>query len=293
MSRIWTLALCYIKKTFYVVRNDVGRQFRSVNFYVVCFFMLLFWYLFTWNIKGLAHDCGFGITPYLQPHFFADSIYGVYGKLLLVLFTCNIPFFDGGRMYDIYSICRIGKSVWFLGKIMYIIVVNIIYGLLFWLFQVIALIPFVSFAGNWGSVLYSAAKDSSLLADYSGYGSVSDIIISDMGPLQAVLWQMLLCILVGSVIGIITFMINGLSGKHIGSLFMVGLVLAADFLNQIDTLFGTGLSKGFFFQWLDLSGYLTGTYQLETATVLLAGIFVLLAVISYVFVKVRWIKTAE
>lgn len=273
-----------------VIKTSLLKTMRSVTFYIILFFLFLFWYLFVWNIKGLAAGSGYGITPYLVPHFYANSVFYVYGLLLLVILACEAPFLDESRMY---SISRSGKLPWALGQMIYIVLLNVIYQVLFFLIQLVTLLPYAAFSRQWGSVLYTAGNDEAALSGYSGYGSVSKVIITKASPLEAMGEQMLLCILFGSFIGVVTFLINGLVRKAVGSVVMVGCILASDFLAEIDMLFGTGYSRRFFFQWLNLEDYLNGIYDLRINALWLFGLFLVTSVIACVCVEKNWIKTTD
>lgn len=280
----------YIRSTLYVAGNSLYSQARSVSFYSVIFFTFIFWYLFTWNIKGLAQAGGYGITPYLLPHFFASGVFENYGLFLLILLTCDASFMGENSLY---AIRRSGKMAWVTGKILYILAVNIIFQLILFVSQLIVLLPYVGISREWGSILYTAAKNPESIAGYSGYGSVSNSVISSMTPWEAVIKQMLLCILLGSVIGAITFLINGLTKKAIGSVIMVGAVLASDFFGQIDMLFGSSYASISPFSWLNLEYYLNGRYEYDTNIAWLIVIFVVCAILSGMAVKWNRIKLTE
>lgn len=280
----------YIRSTLCVTGNSLYSQTRSVSFYAVIFFTLLFWYLFTWNIKGLAQAGGYGITPYLLPHFFANNIFENYGMFLLILLTCDVSFMGENSLY---AIRRSGKMPWVTGKILYILAANIIFQFIMIMSQLIVLLPYVGISGEWGSVLYTAAKNPESIACYSGYGSVSNLVVSSMTPWEAIMKQMLLCVLLGSVMGIITFLINGLTKKTIGAVIMVGAVLASDFFGQIDMLFGTSYASKSPFRWLNLENYLNGRYEYSTNMTWLIIIFVVGAVLSCMAVKWNRIKLTE
>lgn len=283
MAQIFRSALC-------VAGNSLHRQTRSVSFYGVIFFTFLFWELFTWNIKGLAQAGGYGITPYLLPHFFASGVFEKYGLFLLILLTCDAPFMGENSLYAIY---RSGKMTWVTGKILYIFALNIIFQLILFLSQLIVLLPNAGISREWGSVLYTAAKNPESISGYSGYGSVSDSLISAMTSAEAVAKQMLLCIFLGSVIGVITFFINGLTKKAAGSVIMVGAVLASDFLEHTDRLFGTSYAKHSPFGWLNLESYVNGNYKYGTNLVWLAVIFAVCVILTCAAVKGNRIKLTE
>ena len=280
----------YIRCSLHVTGNGIKRQVRSVSFYTVIFFVFLFWCLFTWNIKELAQESGYGVTPYLLPHFFASSVFENYGLFLLILLTCDAPFMGENSLY---SIQRSGRMAWVTGKMLYILVINIIFQLIMFVSQLIVLLPYVGLSEEWGSVLYTAAKNPESISVYSGYGSVSNVVVSSMMPGEAMIKQMMLCVLLGSVIGVVTFLINGLTKKAVGAVVMVGAVLASDFLRQIDMLFGTSYASDSPFRWLNPESYLNGRYEYGTNLIWLICIFIVCAFLSGIVVKYNRIKLTE
>lgn len=290
MNREGREILQWCGRTLRVTGNSIRKLTRSVSFYILVFYTFLFWYLFTWNIKGVAQHSGYGITPYLLPHFFGSGVFEKYGLLLLVLVTCDAPFLDETR---IYSIKRAGKMAWAVGKMIYIAVVNIIFQAVMLIAQMIVLLPYLGFSGGWGSVLYTISKDPSVLQGYSGYGSVEGAIVSNMTPFEACGKQILLCVFLGSLIGVLIFLINGLIGKAVGAVVMAGAILASNFLTFVDSLYQTNYASGFVFKWINLNEYAAGNYEFGRNLACIGGAFLIFAVVSCICVEKNWIRITE
>ena len=273
-----------------VTYTGLRKQIRSTSFSVTVFLALLFWYLFVWNLKSVSAAVGYGIPPYLLPHFFASGTFSTYGLLLIVLANCGAPWLDDSRLF---SITRSGRMAWCAGQILFIVLSNILLQVVLLVTEVIALIPCFSLSDNWGSVLYTMAVDPSLAASYSGYGSVNTQIVSDMSAIQATGMQMLLCIAFGSAVGMIIFFLNGWSGKNFAAVLMAGGIFFTGLLQQLDFAYGYDLAGASPYSWMSLKSYLTEAYDFETNMIRLILIFILFAVMSLAFVYKRWIKTAE
>lgn len=273
-----------------VAAVGVQKMFRSVSFTVLLVFMFSFWYLFGWNIKSFAVSVGYGVTPFLLPHFFASGVYGLNGKLLLVLVTCGAPFLDAARLF---TVKRCGRTAWCAGQMIFIVLANMIFALLMFAVQIITLLPWVAFSGSWGSVLRTIAEDSSVLQGFSGYGSVYADIIEVMTPLEATTMQMVLCVLLGCIFGAASFLINGLTGKNIAGVLMVGAVIGEEYVGLVDFYFRTNLVNLVPSHWLSLSGYVDGTFDFGTNVVKMLLMIAALMAVCLLCVKKQWIRTTE
>lgn len=280
----------FFRCVFYVIYNGVKRLRRSIILPAMLFFSVLFWLLFVWNIRGAAADLGYGVTPYMLPHFFSNGVFETYGLLLLVLVSCDAPFLDEDR---IYTIKRCGKTSWAIGKMGYLLAANLCFQVIFFLAQCLCLFPQIGISKGWGSVLYTCGSTPEVLAEYGGYGAVSSILMESYSPFEAMGRQILLCLLLGMIIGAVTFLINGLTGKMVGSVVLVGMVLAKQFLPMMDFYFYTGLADSFCFNWLNLTDYADGTYSFAENGLLLSAMFVLIGAVCVICVKRNYIKTTE
>lgn len=279
-----------VRSSLCVAWVNLQKMAKSASFAVLLVYTLLFWFLFTCNIKAFAAANGYAVTPYLLPHFFSGGTYQVYGKLMLVILMCNVPFLDKTR---IYSVTRTGRIPWGIGQMIYIVLANILFQVIFFAAQILALLPFVGISREWGSVLYTIANDPTVLYSYQGYGTVNSDIVLQMTPLEAMGKQMLLCILLGCVIGAGIFLINGLTGKSIGAVVMAGCVFAAEVFDNIDFLFGTELGEHYMFGWMQLQYYIDGTCSLRQNLLVMLVVFLLLGVFSMLCVAKRWIRAVE
>ncbi|MCD8119489.1 MAG: hypothetical protein LUE29_08430 [Lachnospiraceae bacterium] len=273
-----------------VAKNSVRKMFRSTSFYVLLFFTLVFWYLFGHNIKELAADLGYGVPPYLLPHFFGSGTFRVQGRLLLVLLTCQAPFLSEDRLFTVQ---RTGRMAWCIGQMLYILLANVIFLAVMLAAQVLTLLPHVSFGSRWGTVIRTAAENTTLLYSYAGYGTVKSAIISGMTPAEAMGKQMLLCILLGTMVGMASFLINGITRKHIAAVIMVGAVLAVDYMGEIDGYLGTSLLRLNPFAWVSLTEYLNGTYDFAVNVWKMAAICAVLMAACIWCTKKGWIRVAE
>lgn len=263
----------------------VRKMFRNAGFWLLVFYALMFWFLYAVGVRQMAAEYGYGVTPYLLPLFFDDDIYGMYGQLMLCLLTCNAPFLDRGSLF---TLPRTGRAAWGIAQMIYIVLANIVFMAVMMVTQMIFLFPHLTFSGQWGSILYTVANLPEVLGGYSGYGSFEAEIILGMDPVAALGMQLVLCALLGSVIGVVTFLFNGLTRSSFGGVVTVGCVVFTDWFSR-----GMEVKYVSPFEWMKLSNYLNGIYNFKTNVIRLALMFAVLAVVCCVCVKRQWIRTTD
>ncbi|MCD8120568.1 MAG: hypothetical protein LUE29_14025 [Lachnospiraceae bacterium] len=279
-----------IRIVFCSAAVSVRKMFKNVTFWLLIVYALMFWFLYALGVRQLAAEYDYGVTPFLLPLFFSDGIYGMYGKLMLCLVTCNAPFLDRQSMFTLQ---RTGCTAWSIGQMIYIVLANIIFMAIMMATQVIFLFPHLTISDKWGSVLYTIANLPEVISDYGGYGYINGSMILGMEATTALTMQLVLCVLLGSVVGAVIFLINGLTHSGFGGIFAVGCMILTNWLSEIALDRGLDFDKLFLFRWLNIGDYMSGTYDFVTNVLLLVLMFLALAVLSCVCVKKRWIRTTE
>lgn len=270
------------------VRVSLMKLGKSVSFCTVLFFMVVFWYLFGWNIKSFAVDNGYSLTPWLVPLFYGSWTYGMYGTLMIILLGSEAPFLSADA---VFSIPRAGRVPWCIGQMIFILLSNILLQILMFVVQILTLLPYVTFSAGWGAILTTAAEDPTVLYNYRGFGSVRPEIVQSMTPLEAMGKELALCILFGAVLGAVMFLVNGITRKQYGAVLIAGLLFLTDFLYRIDNLYDTNFCMKSPFNWLDLGYYVDGTYDFRVNVVILTAAFLALAAGNCVLTRQRVINT--
>ena len=269
---------------------SMRKMTRSVSFYVLLFFTFLFWYLYDWNIKSLAAAYGYGVAPYLLPLFYADGVYLLYGLLLIVLVTCGAPFLDRGSLFTIQ---RTGRLPWCIGQMLYIFLANLFFQGIMILVQIITLLPYITPSTKWGSVIYTVANMPELLSGYSGFGYYNETVILGMSAPGALAKEVILCTLLGSVIGAGVFLVNGLLRRGIGAIIAAAGALLTGYVNWADIIWGWSLEEKLPFNWVNLKYYVDGRFDFGRNVAWLCAMFLALAVTACVCVKKGWIRTTS
>ena len=238
-------------------------------------------------VKGLGLTMPIWVFPFLYSQFHMKLIY----TLLLVLFFCNAPFIDSNQTF---MYIRSGRIKWLLGQMLYVVVSSSIYYLFL---LTLSLLSAVAAGGEinfeWGKTLVSVATSDAAGRFGSPFIDASLTVLTYFSPLSAAWFTFLLSWLCGSMIGLIIFLCNILTGTRflgiIASSILVVLsaVLENDFTYLIKDMFLKDIILPFSpISWTTLNNVDVGgltqnpsfgyciTFYLTAIVLLIAGILI-------------------
>lgn len=140
-----------------------------------------------------------------------------------VILFCNAPFEDEAYQY---MVSRAGKLSWGLGQIFYIIKISILYIACLAVATIIPFLGHMTWSNEWGKIWGTLGKTNAG-ADFGVELSVSQNIIRQYEPIDALIISILLefsCIL---CIGLIIYFGNKVTGKSVGT-FIGALIAVLD-----------------------------------------------------------------
>lgn len=115
----------------------------------------LFSHHFLASVRTFVRLKHHGINPVIMPLYLSDSYMIFIYLLLAVMIFSNAPFLDAAAPYELI---RSGRSRWFLGKILYVLMASVIYSTLVFISTIIFFVPFISFEKSWGKVIFTLAR---------------------------------------------------------------------------------------------------------------------------------------
>lgn len=158
-------------------------------------------------VNGLELPMTIWLFPFLYSQFHMKLIY----TLPVVLLFCNAPFIDGNQTF-VYL--RSGRSKWLCGQMLYVAAASGIYYLFL---LIVSLLSAIAAGGNlsfeWGKALSIIANTNAALTFGSPFVDISSTVITYFSPLSAVWFTFLLSWLCGTMVGLIIFFFNILTGK--------------------------------------------------------------------------------
>lgn len=274
-----------MKTVFAISWMDLRKLFKSVKLYMVIIIALFFLNDFTGSIRDMAEEMDVAVAPFLYPLFLGSWTYRLFMFLLIVIMMSDVPFSDDAQLY-LYI--RTEKREWLWGKILSIFLMSVIFQGVFLLLTVVVLLPDVGFHNEWGDVLNAVASMNGQMISAGNAGSMQDIV-NNYTPVQALLTNLMLTVMVAFMIGLFIFLVNSITKSSAGMFLalIIGCVdLIVNTLKGIDVLTNIPLVMS----WMDLSQISTGTY-VEGKSDLTTVVFgILLICVIFIAILVEGMK---
>ena len=188
-------------------------------------------------------------------------------------------------------VLRMGRTDWLAGQFLYIVVASLVYTVWLALSCILVLIPQVSFANEWGRILYALATERGLSAQCGVVLSLSEGMLDLMKPSNAMMLSICLTWLVSIFFGVSMMCANILIDRRAG--YVVGGCFAffsyfSAYLGPI--IFGSGILWYSPASWIsiyafDWFGDPGRPNCASIILILIAAILVLFGVSMYTFCK--------
>lgn len=160
------------------------------------------------------------IFPFMYCQFHTKLIY----TLPVVLLFCNAPFTDSNQ---IFVMMRSGRKKWLAGQILYIAVAAGLY--YFFLLAVSVISPVLGggeLTAEWGKTILAVQGNSPIPSMVNcNFVDIPSLITTYFTPLQAVWFTFLNSWLCGTLIGLIVFLLNLVSGTKALGVFTASAII--------------------------------------------------------------------
>ncbi len=151
----------------------------------------------------------FWIFPNLYTQFHTKLIF----TLPVVLLFCNAPFTDDNQVF-VYM--RSGRIKWLCGQVLYIFAASAVYYLFLFLTTVVLTVFTGELSLGWGSTILSlSANPGAISSSIAPFVYLNPIIFEFFTPIQAVWFTFLLSWCAASILGLVVFLFNLVSGTRI------------------------------------------------------------------------------
>ena len=273
-----------LKIAFYEFR----LMLLSSRFVVLSLISFLFMDMAMRPIREFAADYKLSITPAVLPFYFSDIVYCNIAFLLLVLLYSDVPLKGVGQRF----LLQRGKSmtVCGMGHLLALFLMGIVFVSEQVLFSFLTSFPDIMSEG-WGKVWGSIASGQAASLEYRFSIGVSDVVLRNYTPWQAVTVSAVLFFLTGCIYGLVEYLLNGLSGGKLGSVVLTVWSLGWIFLEK--SLF-PGLRKLLNYSpqsWNDLSRL--ALHEAGGQMVVLAVVVLLLMAVILLFIRYRKIELVK
>ncbi len=272
-------------KVFSLCFMDLKRFIKSPKFWLVIVLSFFFVYDASEALKEMAVMHDVGMTPYFYPVYAADWRNKFYLILLIVIIMSDAPFYNGS---ETFINIRTGKYTWLFSKLLFVIISNFIFQLVFIVMTIVCFFPYFGLSSKWGALIMNHARDD--------IGGMFDIV-TRYTPIEAMLIEFVIALLIGIVFGIFIFLINASFRNSAGTIFAGVLVCADSFISAVEWKTQPWILDNIPTKWLDISNLSfmneAGKIQIGTAFLFLAIISMIMSGIAVFLVNRRVIRVTD
>lgn len=255
-----------MKRILLLAGTDIKRTIRTPKLWLLMVFTFLFFYDFAQQtVIPFAKGLNVGVAPYTYVLFYSDWSGMMYGLMLMAALMSDAPFRNGS---GIYIKLRTDSYRWLAGKLLYMVMVSFIYHILSIIIAVAVCLPYVGFSADWGDAIKGYVN--MLSGSITTGGINKDNGILSYKPVEAMLYQYILAVLITIMLGLVIFTINGIFRNYIGTVLVCVFSCVHTFFNEFG-FYGTfsGIGNKVPMSWLNLDGYNDGMTPLSAIIIIL------------------------
>ncbi|NLO35878.1 MAG: hypothetical protein GX112_05930 [Clostridiaceae bacterium] len=232
-----------IGSTLRCARLTLSKWSATPRIPVLLVLIVAFLAYHTHSLVRFAAAEGQPLAPWIFPHLLTPAVLMVSGSFTLLLFA-DAPFMD---RHTPFVVVRCGRLAWLNGQILYVLAGSLLFTLVLTLGSILVLLPNLALANDWGLILKTLAADASAgrRHDLVLTVFVSDVVVRQFSPLQAMLISMGLFWLATVFTGLLIFTVN-LVTRSSGGLFAAGGLIAMTYFAGIQGRFVFGDAIRFF-----------------------------------------------
>lgn len=207
------------------IRSVLAFQMRLIfsTPRIVLIFILIALFVFS-NLQGVldfSRDVDIPVTPWGFPHLTSDFICQLVIMAGAVALFCDAPF---KSEIETYILPRAGYTAWTVGQCIYIVVLSFLYVFMILVFSILPFLSNIDFRNSWGKIWGTLAR-SMAGVNYGIPFSADDYVIGAYKPLQATALSFLLSWGCCIWLGLLTYLVNSLSGSYVGTFLSAGFVM--------------------------------------------------------------------
>lgn len=208
--------------------NDIKKTFKSYKIYLIIILTLFFVLEVTSQINSMAEIDNLGVTPYVYPMFVSNWSGSLYTILLIIVLMSDAPYECGA---ELFIRLKVKKEVWYIGKVIYIAIMSVIYQLIMVAISVIGILKNLAISTEWGEVLEQYWYSMNLGTTIMGDGAYRDL--PEMQPIKVMGLQLLFAVLVSIFVGELIFIINASFKNYLGSVIVGAISFLHIYSNEL------------------------------------------------------------
>lgn len=266
--------------------TDIVKAFKNPKFWILVILGMFFLSSETRELRMLASQHELGIPPFIYPIYMLDWRGRMYSLVLIVMLMSEAPFYNDN---EVYVAVRVNRFKWLTGKIMFIVLMSFVFQVIMVAVSALVLENNLGLGNEWGDVIVTYIK--SMQGLISEGGVISNDKLLEMSPLPILGYEFLLMVLISIIIGLMTFILNGVLQSYVGTVIMGVVVLLDIYLEDFSFVTFSNAMFEMPTKWIDLN-YIISSKELSFngALAYMSIMILVLAMVCYVLVGLRKIK---
>ncbi|UUX33609.1 hypothetical protein [Fundicoccus culcitae] len=214
----------YFKKVSRIAWLNIKKWRSSLRIIMIGILLVIFIHANLTNLIDFLNSVDIPITPWVFPFLLEWRSQKLLLFLPLIFLFSDAPFIDKNQLY---VVLRAGRLSWASGQILYILFASFIYFFIIIILTILMLIPNVTFDLQWGDAITTLSKTNA----GDNFGVIIPFkrhILDYFSPLQAMFYSYLLSSLIGSILGMLMFVINVVSKKSVLGIIITSSMVLFD-----------------------------------------------------------------
>lgn len=235
-------------RIYQVAKNGIYRTLTHGRFYFALFVNFILIKQLTDCIRNFSEAVGINASPWLFPFFMQQSYIQFLFLAGATLLFCDAPFIEEGSSFEMI---RAGKKKWLAGKLLYMLILSVLYTAAIMLLTIFLLFPRISFQNKWGKVLGTLAQTNAAAVFGNDYISLDYKIILKYQPIEAMVFSFLMAVCVCFIVGLCVLIINLCFKKVPGALGGIAVALMSYFQKNFSNLYAMSFFSPA--SWMDIA----------------------------------------
>lgn len=237
-----------LRETFRICTVNLRKIVLTPRFYLAYLWVFFIFAHSVGEIRGFCNSVGINCSPWMFALLTENSGNQMFIILGALLLFCDAPFLHANSSWQIL---RAGRNNWFLGNMLYIGLLSLIYAVGITVLPIIMMFPMVEWNIGWGKILGSLAQTSA--AGDLGLQPFNYAIMAHYSALSAMGLTTLAVWLNAVLIGVSNYVLNFYLKNGIGNVVSVILGLSPLLIVRL-----AKFSMGYYLSpplWMSLSNY--------------------------------------
>lgn len=211
-------------KSLSVCLDNLRRWATNPRIFVIALLLLLMEEnMMVGGVRAFSQVVDLPVAPWVYPFLTGDWYIALMEIFGVILLFCDAPFMNEGTPY---LFVRSGRKAWFWGQVLYIFIASALYQLFIAAGAALLLAGDLAWTADWGKVLGTLSQTQRGMA--VGI-KLTDTVVRNFSPAQAMLLAFALCWMVMVVFGMVIFTVNLMLPRLWGAVFASILALVMPF----------------------------------------------------------------